>query len=373
MTADPAGQRLPLTALLSQVLVAFTIEFDNEFEHQMPHRTTRHGSTADAGGRRGPWLVSMVMWSNCMQYIPEEGIAVRELARRARITDKSMRMVLTRMGAWWGYLVVEPPNVRPKPAGRKAQQVWRPLTATIENRWLGRHGSRLIGELRASLGAAASQIDVGLPDYLPVGEPRLEPVAEAGRGSDGLALPVLLSRVLLALALEFDRAADLPIPVSANLVRVLDQEGVRVRDVPGRAGVASEWAENTLGRLGKSGHVVAGPDPAVKGELERAGEVGGGRGARVARLTAKGAAAQRAYREHLDVIEQHWSARLGRDQLHSLRRVLERLVGDPAAERPPLLAGLPPYPDGWRASIAAPRTLPHYPLVLHRGGFPDGS
>jgi DNA-binding MarR family transcriptional regulator len=185
-------------------------------------------------------------------------------------------------------------------------------------------------------------------------------VTEAGRGTAGLALPVLLSRVLLAFALEFDRAADLPIPVSANLVRVLDQEGVRVRDVPGRAGVASEWAENTLGRLGKSGHVVVGPDPA-------------GTRARVARLTVKGAAAQRAYREHLDVIEQHWSARLGHAQLGRLRRVLERLVGDPAAERPPLLAGLPPYPDGWRASIAAPRTLPHYPLVLHRGGFPDGS
>jgi hypothetical protein len=367
VTADPAGQRLPLTALLSQVLVAFTIEFDNEFEHQMPHRTTRHGSTAGPGGRRGPWLVSMVMWSNCMQYVPDEGIAVRKLARQARITDKSMRLVLTRMGAWWGYLQAEPPHVRPTAAGRQAQQVWRPLTATIENRWLDRHGSRLLGELRASLGAVASQIDVDLPDYLPVGEPRLEPVTEAGRDTAGLALPVLLSRVLLAFALEFNRASDLPLAVSANVVRVLDEEGVRVRDVPGRAGMASEVAENTLGRLGKSGHVVVGPDPAVEGAR------GGGRGARVARLTPKGAAAQRAYQEHLDVIEQHWSARLGRDQLRSLRRVLERLAGDPAAERSPLLASVPAYPDGWRASIAAPRTLPHYPLVLHRGGFPDGS
>ena len=32
---------LPLSTLLSQALVAFTIEFDNEFEHQMPHRTTQ--------------------------------------------------------------------------------------------------------------------------------------------------------------------------------------------------------------------------------------------------------------------------------------------------------------------------------------------
>jgi hypothetical protein len=229
VTADPAGERLPLTALLSQVLVAFTIEFDNEFEQQMPHRTTRHGSTAGPGGRRGPWLVSMVMWSNCMQYVPDEGIAVRELARRARVTDKSMRLVLTRMGSWWGYLVVEPPHVRLTPAGRKAQQVWRPLTATIEDRWLDRHGSRLIGELRASLGALASQIEVDLPDCLPVGEPRLEPAAEAGRGAAGLALPVLLSRVLLAFALDFNLASDLPLPVSANVLRVLDEEGVRAR------------------------------------------------------------------------------------------------------------------------------------------------
>jgi len=29
-----------LSTWLSQTLVAFTIEFDNEFEHRMPHRTS---------------------------------------------------------------------------------------------------------------------------------------------------------------------------------------------------------------------------------------------------------------------------------------------------------------------------------------------
>jgi hypothetical protein len=53
---------LPLPSLLSHALVAFTIEFDNEFEHQVPHRTTNHGSTPDS--RHAPWLVSMVMWSS---------------------------------------------------------------------------------------------------------------------------------------------------------------------------------------------------------------------------------------------------------------------------------------------------------------------
>jgi len=30
------GQPLPLTTLLSQILVAFTFEFDNEAEHRLP-------------------------------------------------------------------------------------------------------------------------------------------------------------------------------------------------------------------------------------------------------------------------------------------------------------------------------------------------
>jgi hypothetical protein len=38
-----------------------------------------------------------------------------------------------------------------------------------------------------------------------------------------------------------------------------------------------------------------------------------------------------------------------------------------------LFQGLEPYPDNWRASVRAPRTLPYYPMVLHRGGYPDGS
>jgi hypothetical protein len=49
--------QLPLPALLSQVLVAFTIDFDNEFEHQVPHRTTNHGSATGSV----PWLVSRVI------------------------------------------------------------------------------------------------------------------------------------------------------------------------------------------------------------------------------------------------------------------------------------------------------------------------
>ncbi len=98
--------RLPLPTLLSHALVAFTIEFDNEFEHQVPHRTTNHGSTTRS--HPVPWLVSRVMWSNFMRFVDEEGITVRELQHRLRMPAKNMRTWLTRLGEWWGYVVVKP-------------------------------------------------------------------------------------------------------------------------------------------------------------------------------------------------------------------------------------------------------------------------
>lgn len=48
--------RLPFPTLLSRALVAYTIEFDNEFEHQMPHRTADDGATPAAPYT--PWLTS---------------------------------------------------------------------------------------------------------------------------------------------------------------------------------------------------------------------------------------------------------------------------------------------------------------------------
>ena len=48
----------------------------------MQHRTTGHDATgADDGA---PWLVSMVMWCNCMRFLRPEGMTVRELEQLAR-------------------------------------------------------------------------------------------------------------------------------------------------------------------------------------------------------------------------------------------------------------------------------------------------
>src|SRR5580704_11210226 len=104
-----AADSPPLSTLLSQLLIAFTIEFDNEFEQRMPHRTTSFGSV---GVRVGSlWLGSMVLWANGMRLVPEKGITVAELERDAR-TEKIQLAGLER----WGYVFVTPD---PANAGKK--------------------------------------------------------------------------------------------------------------------------------------------------------------------------------------------------------------------------------------------------------------
>jgi len=269
--------RLPLPTLLSQVLVAFTIEFDNESEHRLPHRTTAPNAAADS--RRGPWLVSMAMWSNFMQFVTADGVPLHELDGQARITNLAG---LQR----WRYVVVEPDPadsrpkppradwlVRPTPGGRRAQRVWRPLADEIEKRWQARFGAAEISGLRVSLQAVTRQLDLELPFYLPVvghqmfaAIPRLgwEALTRRQGGiAPGLDLSVLLSRALLAFALDFERESQLSLTISANALRVLGDRGAAVRDLPRLAGVSKEAISMSVGFLERSGYVAVEPDPAA--------------------------------------------------------------------------------------------------------------
>lgn len=364
--------RLPLPTLLSQVLVAFTIEFDNEFEHRVPHRSTNHGSSTG----HVPWLVSRVMWSNFMQFVDEQGTTIHDLRSRLQMPDKNMRNWLTRMADWWGYIVVEPkvagaPSKRmhpdsvvlPTAGGRKAQQAWRTLEGLIEQRWRERFGKDIIDDLRGSLSAIVSQIDVELPDSLPILGYGLfshgpEQAAGSVAASTRPSLASLLSRVLLWFAIEFERASEVSLAISANVLRLLNEEGVPVRDLQRMAAVSKEAIAMSLSFLAKRGYAVVASKP------------GGSRG-KLVLLTPKGGTAQEAYRQLVWSIEERWQAHFGERAVVLLTDSLARLVGEPNAS--PLFQGLEPHPDGWRASVPKPEGLPHYPMILHRGGFPDGS
>jgi DNA-binding MarR family transcriptional regulator len=362
------GDRLPLPTLVSQTLVAFGIEFDNEWEHLLAHRTSTRRSQESPPA---PWLVSMVMWSNCLQFVGDDGVTVAELEHLARTGTNLPGMQR------WGYITIEPDpsgnrSKRPRRdalirltrGGERARDVLGPLFGAIEKRWEERFGVDALDELRESLRTVARHAEPGLPDCLPIlgyglWSTDIRAGAEAADVST-LGLPALLSRVLLAFAVEFERDSGVSLAIGANVLRVLDERGVRVRDVPLLSGVSKEAISMAAGILERHRLAVVEPDP-------------NGSRFNVVRLTSKGRAAQEAYRQRIGDVEERWRTDDGNAALESLRCSLDRLVGDATPERSPLFRGITPYPDGWRASVGAPRTLPHYPMVLHRGGFPDGS
>ena len=90
-------------------------------------------------------------------------------------------------------------------------------------------------------------------------------------------------------------------------------------------------------------------------------------------LTSNGQRAREEYWGLARNIEMRWKDDLGGNRLTKLRNLLEHLVNDPSPDKPLLFKGLKPYAKGWRASVPPVEHLPHYPMVLHRGGFPDGS
>ncbi len=362
-----ADHRLPLSALLSQALIAFTIECDDEFEHQMPHRTTQFGSTPGA-----PWLISMAMWEHCLRHVPEDGIKVSDLARRAGLTRRSAQMLLKRMSRWWGYLEIAPDgagaareawNVRPTPAGRQAQQIWAPLTDLVADRWRSRFGATLVNQLGAGLSSLVEALGVAVPAFMPItelgGDWRVRPPSARAPGA-GRALPALLSGALLAVGVELERRVSMSPVLAANVVRVLDETGVPVRRLSALTGIADMGIENSLSALRRRDFVAVGPGP------------GGGR-VRMASLSTHGVRAAVAYAQAVADIEREWGTRCAAQRVHAVRDALEILTGGGTAPDSPLLAGLTPYPDGWRAQLPAPHTLAHYPFISHRGGFPDGS
>jgi len=377
------GSSLPLTALLSQLLVAFTIEFDNEAEHRLPHRTTLLGKPG-ATPLDSPWLVSMVMWFNCMQHLGNGPIPLSELERRARTPTNLHGMQR------WGYIRVTNENsaalpFRPQPrrtssmvsataTGKAARQVWAPLFDKIEDRWIDRFGSTEIKALHTAAKSIVIHLDPQLPDCLPIltyglsVKPAKKPSVRKPPGPpeaapveiDSLALPSLLSKPLLAIALEFETDSAVSLAICANVVRVLSREGVRVRDLPALSGVSKESIAMAFGILRKNRLVI------VEKESKQSPW-------QMARLTESGVAVQNDYPLLLAEIERRWESRLGKQAIRTLHKAAETIAGNPTDPDSLLLKSTKPYPDGWRAFVSRPQTLPQFPMVLHRGGYPDGS
>ncbi len=350
---------------LSTAFVAFVIEVDDAVETRRP------------GKGKGPWLTSLAMWRNCMQWVPEEGITVAELVATARTpTDlHGMRR--------WGYVEVDawarsasgpPPSsavVRPTRRGAQAQSGWNGIAEEIEKGWGESPGTASVvedatptagrapasvAELRAALVGLGEALDPGLPDTMPIvrhawatrrgdePERRPGPVAVADLGLDSL-----LARPLTAFALEYEATGKLSLALGANLLAVLGTEPTPLRELPDATGIQRAQIDNAAGYLERSRLAELVPIP------------GAARGKALA-LTECGEKARTASARKLARLEATWEERHGA----VLANVRDALVA--------LNVAFPEHPPGtWRAEGKELARLPRFPLVTHRGGFPDGA
>jgi DNA-binding MarR family transcriptional regulator len=257
--------------------------------------------------------------------------------------------------------------------GALAKERLEPLPSEIEARWKARMGDAQVESLREALAAVQKEVNLVMPHFLPVvGGGGLFANAELDEGTSEPddTLPALLSRVLLAFTLDYENRAELSLPVSANVMRVLGDEGVPVKGLPLATGTSKEAVSMSMTWLENGGYISVEPDPSARGK--------------VVRLTEKGAEAQAAYLRRLDEVETRWEKRFGTDAIGAMREPLQLILDRPGGEDGPLSSGLVTPPGGWRgmgrykpltaAFIKSPSdALPHYPMVLHRGGWPDGS
>lgn len=372
--------RPALPTLLSQALIAYTIEFDDEAEKRIPHGTTVGGLAGMRAG--GVWLTSQVMWTNFIRHINSQGRPVREVQALACLSEKAIKSRLHHL-EWWAYVIFapDPKDARAKPRygdllvkltpnGEKAAEGWALISREIDDRWSKRFGKTNIEKLMKALRVVAAARATDLPDYLPVVDysdgmtttlvmPD-QPVSRTPAAK--LDLSSLISRALLAFTLEFERTSDVSLTAAANVLRVVGESGTPLKEVPLRAGVSKEGVVALVNFLKKNGFVSESADKA-----------------KTVKLTAKGKKSRDHYLRSLATIEKSWEKAFGKQTLESIRGTLNGVIANRK-----LVEGLKPHDGSWRlnkryiaqtnAVLADPHAaLPHHPMITHRGGFPDGT
>lgn len=346
---------LPLSTLLSHALVAFTIEADHLFECRMPHYTSESRKRGEP--IKGPWLISMPFWANGLKYFDADGMNVGALVDRALIADRFLQGSNPGL-VRWGYLRLEPGTapskklnddwtVIPTRDGLLAQRTWAPIPAEIDARWVERWPE--VDALRDTLAGVVANADRELPDHLPINGHKQAWVAfphrPAGPTAD-LDVGTLLAKALLKFTLEVETTSPVALVHSANVLRVLVNGPVHQRDLPRAMGVAKETAAVITGQVRREGLVT------VSASKETS-------------ITEAGRRVVAAADATVAAVEADWP--------RELRARLGPLVADGTVDGSNLAEAIRPPNGTWRHRRPTPLTLPHHPVVSHRGGYPDGS
>lgn len=377
-TISPKGtdaDQRPLLALLSQTLVAFTLELDYEFERRM-----------GAAGFPGA-ILSRVVWQKIVRFL-ETGASVHQLSEKSASGDAAVFM----LGCLERWHVIKfqpgasgqalPRKLHPRAGrllrdgwgssrgirddwivaltdkGSVARDVWLPLTQEMESRWVARYGSTRIRALRQSLARVTN-----LPATTDIA--------------------TLMASALKIFTRQFNASSDTPLALCASTLRVLSSDAIPEREIPALTGSSIEQCG--IGWQHK---------PYV--QVERDSVRGRGK---LVRLTDKGLEAQRHYWQLVRQIEADWKDEYGENAIHQLKKCLQELFTLRDGENLLMSVGLTPpsgvvrsgtyVPALGRKTIAAAarkraremalqteafvrdpaRALPHYPLWDMNRGF----
>ena len=233
---------VPLTTLLSWTWVAFAIEADNAAE----------AAGSEHVGRL--FRISVAVWANGLRLIDEGGTTVDELRYHARAACN-----IGGLERWGSIFVGDVATkrregygshrglrgatvLRPTRAGSYARRLWPRVVARVEERWQVRFGTEIVGLLRDALAPFAGRMPWSPPEVHPSDGfcTHLFDGPTAADDDDHAPLVALLGQALTALTLEHERDAEVSLPTAANLLRLIGDRVLRIRDLPLLSGVSKE-------------------------------------------------------------------------------------------------------------------------------------
>jgi hypothetical protein len=339
----------PLSALLAQTLVAYTIELDNEFELRM-------AGEGFPGAR-----LSLFVWTNVLRFLPDDGISIQELVTRSGIPSHRVKNILGCLERWGFVSLKEKADpittfqsrregwgsgrgigvkwkVKLTNKGKVAVKIWPRLWDEIDERWSERF--RDFVRIRQLLQGVANKIQLKLPWGVPpsLGMDEGSYLFETGPVETDSHLSTLLSQVLLDFILEFNRQCRTPLDLCAGVVRVLGEGPLPYSELPRLTGESPE-ASNIGWRL----------KPYVVVEANRSGKRG-----KTVRLSPRGLQAKDNYYRIAAAIEQDFKAKYGADVIRALRASLENLLKEKKGNEFLVSEALFPPKGISRAGEAAP-------------------
>lgn len=212
-------------------------------------------------------------WANALRVLDADGMDQRLLARRAVISKRVAEVVVTRLERLRRVAVekqaIEGKRgktkvVRLTASGDAGAAMAAALVDTVQADWRQRFGSDAVDGLRDALSAVVDRLPVELPhyptgygaadpsvtggDYVPEdpGPPRIPahgqdwPVVLREPGSDTrhLPLPALLSQVLAAFAIDYEREQFGSLQAVSNFLRFVGDDGVTLGRAQALGGVS---------------------------------------------------------------------------------------------------------------------------------------